>query len=778
MNRNDDRATPDPDRPDANDTAAAPDAAGTGTNRDLHTGDDAGTADTRRTGASGDEGASTRTAPDRSADGRTNPPVATVGTAESGAEAGAPDADAAPTDPVTRWPVFIGSSVLILAVAVWAMIDPDQAGELIGAVVVWTSANLGWYYILTAAVVVGFVLFLAFSRHGGVKLGPDHSKPQFSLFTWTSMLFAAGIGIDLMFFSVAEPVSQYYEPPTGGGESIEAARQAIVWTLFHYGPVGWAMYALMGGAFAYFAYRRNQPLSIRSLLTPLFGKRLDGWIGHTVDVTAVLGTVFGIATSLGIGVVQLNYGLYLMFGIPEGVGAQIGLIVLAVIMATISTVSGVEKGIRRLSELNVVLAIVLLVYITVTGESRRLMDGLVMNIGDFVARFPGMLMDTHAWEQPDEWSSAWTLFFWAWWIAWAPFVGLFLARISRGRTLRQFIAGVLVVPFLFIAVFISIFGNSALVLVLGGDAAFGASAMDTPERAFYDLLMQYPAAPLVVGLATITGLLFYVTSADSGALVLANLTSRIDDPKQDGAKGLRIFWSVATGLLTLAMLVVGGIPTLQGATLIIGLPFSIVMYLVMIAFFRALRTEAAHVAGYRATLGTRAVAGGQSWRRRLRRSTTFPQAAQVRRYIDATAAPALGDVADELRRSGVGVDLDECAVEGTDIPSLVLTVHFPQEEDFSYQIYPVGHERPSFTYRHPGESARYYRLEVFAPTGSRGYDVYGYSADQLIADVLGHYESHLEYLRLSTAGADASVGDEENVVTDWHDDFGDADEAR
>src|SRR5690606_1542267 len=193
------------------------------------------------------------------------------------------------------------------------------------------------------------------------------------------------------------------------------------------GPVGWAMYALMGGAFAYFAYRRNLPLSIRSLLTPLFGKRSDGWAGHTVDIFTVLGTVFGIATSLGIGVVQLSYGLHSMFGTDDGVAMRIALIVLSVVMATVSTVSGVEKGIRRLSELNVVLAIVLLVWITVTGETRRLLDGFVMNIGDFVSTFPSVLMDTFAWERPDAWMQAWTLFFWAWWAAWAPFVGLFLA---------------------------------------------------------------------------------------------------------------------------------------------------------------------------------------------------------------------------------------------------------------------------------------------------------------------------------------------------------------
>ncbi|MBP1324869.1 choline/glycine/proline betaine transport protein [Leucobacter exalbidus] len=673
--------------------------------------------------------------------------------------------------PAPRWPVLIGSAAVILAIALWAILARDQADSVINTLVAWTAENFGWYYVLTAGLVLIFVIGLAFSPAGRTKLGPDHAKPQFSMFTWASMLFAAGIGIDLMFFSVSEPVAQYVGPPSGDGGTIEAARQAIVWTFFHYGPVGWAMYALMGGAFAYFAYRRNLPLNIRSLLTPLFGKRVEGWGGHTIDILAVLGTVFGIATTLGIGVVQLSYGMHVLFGTPDGVAAQISLIVLAVVMATLSTVSGVEKGIRRLSEANVILAIALLVWILITGETRRLLEGLVMNVGDFMTGFSGMLFDTFAWERPDDWMQGWTLFFWAWWIAWAPFVGLFLARISRGRSLRQFIFGVLVIPFGFIAIFISIFGNSALEIVLGGNAAFADTAMNLPERAFFDLLQQYPAAPVVIAVALLTGLLFYVTSADSGALVLSNLTSHVVDPKQDGSKPLRIFWSITTGLLTLGMLLVGGVSTLQQATLIIGLPVSVLLYLVMISLFRALRTEAQHIEGYEATKPLRYAPAETSWRRRLRRSTTFPHQAQVMRYIDSVTEPALMDVTDELRKSGVEVECERLDVEGLGVQALHVTARFPDQQDFTYQIYPVAHELPNFAYRSVGTSEYYFRLEVFTATGSHGYDVYGFDSDQIISDVLGHYESHLEYLRISSGGTDASVGENEYVVTDWSDDF-------
>lgn len=675
--------------------------------------------------------------------------------------------------PPPRWPVLIGSAVAILAIALWAIIAPENAGEVIGVMVVWISTNFGWYFVLTAAVVVVFVLILAFSSVGRIKLGPDHAKPQFSMFTWASMLFAAGIGIDLMFFSVSEPAAQYMHPPTGEGETIDAARQAIVWTFFHYGSVGWAMYALMGAAFAYFAYRRNQPLSIRSILAPVLGRHSAGWLGHGVDIFTVLGTVFGIATTLGIGVVQLSYGMHVLFGTPDGVSMQIALIVLAVAMATVSTVSGVEKGIRRLSEANVVLAIALLVWITVTGQTRLIMEGLVMNVGDFVATFPSMLMETFAWTRPDDWMQAWTLFFWAWWIAWAPFVGLFLARISRGRTLRQFIIGVLVIPFAFIAIFISIFGNSALALVLGGDTDFAEAAVNTPERAFFDLLQQYPAAPVVLGVALLTGLLFYVTSADSGALVLANLTSKMEDPRQDAGKLQRIFWSVATGLLTLGMLLVGGVPTLQQATLIIGLPVSLLLYLVMISLYRALGSEKQHRAGYLASIPGRFGPTQTNWRQRLKRSTTFPQRAHTVNYLDTVVTPALQEVADELQASGAPATLERIDIEGLELPSIVLTVHFDGTEDFIYQVYPVSHELPTFAYRSVSESGQYFRLEIFSATGSRGYDVYGYTSDQLITDVLSGYESHLEYLRITVGVPEPVFTEALPVITDWQDDFQD-----
>lgn len=684
------------------------------------------------------------------------------------------------SEPEVNWPVFIISGVGILAIALWAIFAPDNAADTLAGIVAWVSKNFGWFYIVTATVAVLFMLYVAISRTGQIKLGPDHAKPQFGLFSWASMLFAAGIGIDLLFFSVAEPVAQFYGPPTGDAETIEAARQAVVFTLFHYGVTGWALYALMGMAFGYFAYRLNMPLTIRSALYPIIGKRIHGPAGEAVEIAAMLGTVFGVATSLGIGVVQLNYGLRVLFGVDESTSWQIALIVVAVSVAIASAVSGVDKGIRRLSELNVGLAICLMLYILVTGRTAFLFDALVMNVGEYVSKFPSMTMDTYAFSGAQEWLNSWTLFFWAWWVAWAPFVGLFLARISRGRSLRQFVVGTLTIPFLFVLMWVSVFGNSALDLVIGGDSEFGQTALDYPERAFYLLLEQYPAPMLVAAVASLIGLLLYITSADSAALVMSNFTSKITDTQQDGKKWTRIFWAVVVGVLTIAMLYVGGIPTLQSATIVMGLPFAFVIYLVMYGLFKSLRLELLQQDSTRRALhgamSGRAVDGEQGdWRKRLARSMSFPGKKPVMRYLDRVVQPALEQVAEAIRDRGGEVTLHREPAEEVGIDQIDLQVGFGEEMSFRYQVYPVEHLTPSFAglvHLDSDADIYYYRLEVFTLTGSLGYDVYGYTQEQLISDVLDLYERHLEFLHMqSDLPGTSDLSDNAEPVREWSDDY-------
>jgi choline/glycine/proline betaine transport protein len=691
---------------------------------------------------------------------RTSPPASSPDAGSGvGRDRGGPDPKHSPVN----WPVFIGTAVIIVGFVLFAAIWPGTADTVIFGSMAWVAANFGWYYVLTATLVVVFVLLVAFSRVGQTKMGPDHSLPKYNLFTWAAMLFAAGIGVDLMFFGISGPATNLLTPPEGAAGSDEAARMAPLWTIFHYGIPGWAMYALMGMAFGLFAYRYHLPLSIRSALAPIFGKRIHGAVGHTAEIAATIGTIFGISVSLGIGVVFLNYGLSALFAIPNSIAVQIALMALAVFITIASTVSGVDKGIRRLSELNVILAIILMLWVLVTGNTAQLLNALVQNIGDFFSRFPGMLMNTFAYTDgsaeagypADQWMADWTLFFWAWWIAWAPFVSLFLARISRGRTLRQFVVGVLLIPFSFIVLWVSIFGNAAL--NVADDEEFLDLAVNLPESGFFNLLQQYPGATFTIALAVVTGLFFYVTSADSGSLVMANMTSKASTRDSDGAPWLRIVWAVITGALTLVMLFIDGVYTLQAATVMVGLPLSILVYLVMFSLWKVLRTEQMTLDSRQAALPgvltsrVREAEGGErgSWRQRLHKRMSFASDAQARAFVETTAAPAIEEVAGELKKLGADVTCHRGTHPDSELPFVDLVVCFPESEDFKYQAYPVAYSVPSFAANLSTVRDTYYRIEIFSIHGSRGKDIMGYSKDQVISDVLDSYDAHIMYLNMS-----------------------------
>ncbi|MCQ9387172.1 choline BCCT transporter BetT [Brevibacterium sp. 50QC2O2] len=668
-----------------------------------------------------------------------------------------------------NWPVFIGAAVIMVAFALWAMLLPEQAETVIFGAMDWVATNFGWYYVLTASIVVVFVIVVACSRVGRTRLGPDHSRPHFNMFTWSAMLFAAGIGVDLMFFGISGPATNYLTPPDVAPESDAAAKWAPVWTVFHYGIPGWAMYALMGMAFGLFAYRYHLPLSIRSALAPIFGKRVKGTVGHVAEIASTIGTVFGISVSLGIGVVFLNYGLSAIFGIPQSIGVQIALMALAVFITILSTVSGVDKGIRRLSELNVYLAVALMLWVLFSGNTHELLNALVQNVGDFFAGFASMMMNTFAQTSgtegypAEQWMKDWTLFFWAWWIAWAPFVSLFLARISRGRTLRQFVIGVLLIPFAFIMLWVSIFGNAALSFFRdpNSDGGFLDQAINLPESGFFTLLEQYPGSTFTIALAVITGLFFYVTSADSGSLVMANMTSKSLSTDDDGPRWLRIVWAVITGGLTLSMLFIDGVYTLQAATVMVGLPLSILVYLVMYSLYKVLRRERmvldARAESLPDILSSRADAGRdprRNWRQRLGRRMNYTSAAQAKRFVETVAAPALEEVAAEMERNGADVSCERGEHPDYPIPYTDLVVTFSNGEHFKYEAYPVAYPVPSFAVNVRTVNDVYFKLEVFSSTGSRGRDIMGYTKEQIISDVLDGYDARVMYLSSLDSASD------------------------
>ncbi|WP_444921730.1 choline BCCT transporter BetT [Microbulbifer sp. CnH-101-G] len=659
--------------------------------------------------------------------------------------------------------VFYGSVVGIVLFSLWAMIFTEQAIGVINEVLSWISGSFGWFYFLAIVAYLIFVILVAISKFGDIKLGPDHSEPDFNIVTWAAMLFSAGIGIDLIFYCIVEPVTQFMEPPAGEGGSIEAARHAMALTFLHWGLSGWGVYTLVGMSLAFFSYRHGLPLTIRSALYPLFGKRIYGSLGNTVDIAAVLGTVFGVATSLGIGIIQLNYGLQYMFGIPEGIFTQSLLAVMIVVFAAFSAATGVERGIRRLSEFNMLLAIVLMLYVLITGKTRFLLDAFVTNIGDYLQNFIGLSFNTYPFAPPTDWLNAWTLFFWAWWIAWGPFVGLFLARISRGRTIRAFVIGTLILPFTFMAAWMAIMGNSAIDMVMGGATEFGTQAVEKPGSAIYLFLEQLPWSMLTTIAVTILSIVFFVTSGDSGSLVLSNLTIRLEDPNQDAEPWMRILWAAIIGIVTIALLMTGGLSALQGAVVIMGLPFAIVLLLIMLGLYKALQLEKLKSASMQESLSghlsgrTISREGHTNWAQRLSRAISFPTFKQVETFIQRTIQPAFEAMKQKLEEEGYPVSI--AGDEGDNL-HLELNVDLGGEVDFTYQVWPRQCSMPAFTLRAEQPRSNYYRLEPHLREGGLTYDLMGYTREQVISDIVDHFEAHLQYLHMRRERAARSTGEE------------------
>ena len=490
--------------------------------------------------------------------------------------------------------VFFTASGLIVLFSFLGGVFSSESAVVFARLQNWLVVNVGWYYILVVAIFFAFIVYLALSRFANIKLGPDDSKPDYSYQSWIAMLFSAGVGIGLLFFGVAEPVTHFAQPPSGEALTVGAAKNAMLFTYFHWGFQAWATYIIVGLSLAYFAFRQGLPLTIRSSLYPLIGEKIYGPIGSAVDVFAVLGTMFGVATSLGIGVTQVNAGLNYLFGVAISPEVQVLLIAAITVMATLSVITGLNGGIRRLSELNMVLAIFLLLFVLLSGPTAALLGAFVQNVGNYLGNFVPLTFNVYAYE-PNEWIGDWTLFYWGWWISWSPFVGMFIARISRGRTIREFILGVLFVPAGFTFLWLSIFGNSALFLELSetGGEITSAVLSDMPT-ALYVFLEHLPFAPVICLLATLLIVTFFVTSSDSGSLVIDIITS---GGNENPPVWQRIFWAISEGVVASVLLLAGGLGALQTAAISSALPFSIVMIFICVGLYRALQVEGRSRAG-------------------------------------------------------------------------------------------------------------------------------------------------------------------------------------
>ncbi|GAA3231145.1 BCCT family transporter [Oerskovia jenensis] len=488
--------------------------------------------------------------------------------------------------------VFYPAAGLILLFVLLAMVFTDGTTAVLKTLQADVIGAFGWYYVLIVAGFVIFALWMGLSRFGDIVLGKDDETPLFRLPVWFAMLFATGMGIGLVYWGAAEPLTHYATPKPGvTGDPAALAQAAMGQSYLHWGVHAWAIYVVAGLALAYAIHRKGRPVSIRWALEPLLGDRVKGRLGDAVDVVAVLGTVFGVATSLGFGVLQIGAGLGFLNVAEPGLSLQIGLIVGITAVATLSVASGLGRGMKWLSNGNMVLAGVLALTVLVVGPTLFLLRDYVQSMGYYLQNVIRLTFDTTAFQGDAglEWQSSWTIFYWGWWISWAPFVGVFIARISRGRTIREFVMGTLLVPTLVTFLWFSVFGGSALYRQIFGDGGLiGPDGSVDTDTVLFQLLGDLPGGPVLTVLAIVLIGVFFVTSADSGSFVVGMLTSG-GDPHP--AVWNRILWAVLSGLLAIALLISGGLTALQTAAILIALPFSVVMIGMALSTVIALREE-------------------------------------------------------------------------------------------------------------------------------------------------------------------------------------------
>jgi len=484
-------------------------------------------------------------------------------------------------------PVFYPAAVIIVLFIALTLIIGKPMEQFFSSFSTGMTTNAGWLFVFAVNFFLVICFYFAISKFGKIRIGGENATPDFSLFGWFAMLFSAGMGIGLLFFSVAEPIMHYSNPPQVVENEIEAARNAMQFTFLHYGLHAWGIYALVGLSLAFFAFNKKLPLTIRSVFHPLLGERIHGWMGDVIDIVAVVATLFGLATSLGFGVQQVSSGLSYLFSTPDTRWMQVFLIIIITLAATVSVVLGLDKGVRVLSEMNMRLGLIFLVLMLILGPTIFLLDSFIQNTGYYLQEIISIGTWTETYKTTN-WQNDWTVFYWAWWISWSPFVGMFIARVSRGRTVREFILGVLLVPSILTFLWMSVFGGSALFLELNGIGNISAAVNANISTALFAMLGEFPLTFLtsLIGIILVTS--FFVTSSDSGSLVIDSITS---GGKLDAPVGQRIFWALSEGAVAATLLIGGGLMALQTAAIGTGLPFTLLLFVMAFSLNKGLREE-------------------------------------------------------------------------------------------------------------------------------------------------------------------------------------------
>ncbi|EKV26268.1 High-affinity choline uptake protein BetT [Caenispirillum salinarum AK4] len=483
--------------------------------------------------------------------------------------------------------VFFGSAAVVVAFCLFGGLYTDTAASIFESLRTAISHLFGWYYLLAATGFLVFAVWLGVSRHARLRMGGNDERPEFGTVAWLTMLFAAGMGIGLVFWGVAEPLTHYLEPPDADPRTAEALRQSLRYTFFHWGLHPWAIYLILALGLAYFHFRKGLPLAPRSVLHPLIGDRIHGPIGHATDILCTVGTLLGVATSLGLGAMQINEGLTRFLGIPSTVAMQLVIIASITAVATLSVVIGLQGGVRRLSMANLWLAGGLWLFVLVVGPTLFIAETFVSGLGIYLQSLPvtSLRLDL---KDPSGWQATWTLFYWGWWISWSPFVGVFVARISRGRTVREMVVAMLLVPTTASFAWFAVFGGTALSLEIERGVDLAQRVIETPAISLHATLDHLPLATVSTAVGTLVIIIFFITSSDSGSLVDDMVTS---GGHPEPPKPQRVFWACAEGAVAGVLLVLGGLTAMQNAAISLGLPMSVLLVVASVALVRAFRAE-------------------------------------------------------------------------------------------------------------------------------------------------------------------------------------------
>ncbi|PVX39849.1 choline/glycine/proline betaine transport protein [Pasteurella langaaensis DSM 22999] len=634
-------------------------------------------------------------------------------------------------------PIFVPTVAFVAFIAFFCLFFPDQAQNTLNAVKQVLFTNFSWFYILAGAIFFLFLMFLCVSSLGSIRLGADTDEPEYSFMSWIAMLFAAGMGIGLMYFGVAEPFSHYLNPVHENLNESERIKDALMTSFYHWGIHAWAIYAVIALALAYFGFRYKLPLTVRSGFYPLLKNRISGFWGNLIDVIALCSTIFGLTTTLGYGAMQVNAG-FKFLGVLDSssFGVLAIIVIVAMTISVASAISGVGRGVKILSEINLVIAGLLLLFVIIAGPTLLLFSELTENLGYYFSSLLEISFRTFAYEADKQgWLSSWTVVYWAWWASWAPFVGLFIARISKGRTIREFILGVLFIPSLFNILWMTSFGSSAIWVDQQTGGALTAISSNT-EALLFGLFDQLPFSTLTSTAAVVIISIFFITSADSGIFVLNNIASQ---GSEKSPKWQSILWGALLAVLGLSLLYSGGLASLQTMTLIIALPFMAIMIVLCFGLWKGLMVDSQY-SNKKFTQGS-GNWSGDNWKERLEKIVNPTNHKDIRQFLLKTARPAFKELVEEFEEHGLIAQMR--FIDGKN-PKIEFEVVKENLRNFLYGIECQSRELSELVVEDSNvpniDESKIYEPITYFFDGRNGYDVQYMTKDELIADVLKQYE--------------------------------------